>query len=147
MLKKSFSPIVIILITISLTMAQDIAVPDGYAGYVETTGGGNAIPDTVSSASEFKSAVNNNNPAVIIVNGRINLGGDVSIGSNKTVVGFNSSSGLYGGTVKIQGSNYIIQNLTFGPTSGDVMEMSGATKVFITKCEFYDSSDELCSIV
>ena len=146
MLKKSFSLIVMILITISWTMAQDIAVPDGYAGHAGTTGGGNATSITVSTASEFQSAVNNNNPAVIIVKGRLNVG-SVTIGSNKTIVGFNSSSGLYGGTVKLEGTNYIIQNITCGPASDDVMEVSGATKVFITKCIFHDSSDELLSIV
>ena len=82
MIKKTFSAIIMILITTSLMMAQDIAVPDGYASYSGTTGGGSATPITVSTASEFNSAVNNNNPAVIIVEGRLNVG-DVSIGSNK----------------------------------------------------------------
>jgi pectate lyase len=123
----------------------DIAVPNGFAE--GTTGGGNASPRTVSSASEFRSAVSGDSAKVIIVNGRYNLGGDINIGSNTTIKGANSSSGLYGGAIKIGGSNYIIQNLTFGPTSGDVMEISGGSKVFIHKCAFHDSTDELCSIV
>jgi pectate lyase len=122
-----------------------IVVPDGYTE--GTTGGGNASPLTVSSASEFTSAVNNDSAKVIIVNGRFNLGGSVTIGSNTTLKGANSNSGLYGGTVKIQGTNNIIQNLTFGPVDGDVVEVSGATKIFIHKCTFHDSTDELCSIV
>ncbi len=132
----------------ALAVAQPaVASPDGFAGSQGTTGGGNASPQTVSSASAFRSAVSGNNAAVIYVNGRFNLGGDVTIGSNKTIIGMNSNAGLYGGTVKIQGTNYIIQNLTFGPSSGDVMEISGATNVFVTKCAFHDSTDELCSIV
>jgi pectate lyase len=124
----------------------DIAVPNGYAE--GTTGGGNASARTVSSASDFKSAVGGTNAAVIIVNGRIDMGGDVTIGSNKTIKGANSSSGLYNGAVKVQGTNCIIQNLTIGPhTDGDVLEVSGATRIFIHKCTFHDSSDELCSIV
>jgi len=146
MLQKLILTIMMSLTTASWTMAQSIAIPDGYAGHAGTTGGGDATPITVSSASEFKSAVNNSNPAVIIVNGRLNVG-SVSIGSNKTIIGADSTSGLYGGTIKIQGTNYIIQNLNFGPASGDVMEVSGGAKVFITKCSFFDSSDELCSIV
>ena len=146
MFQKTFLAFMMILITASWTMAQLIAVPDGYAEHAGTTGGGNATPVTVSSASEFRSAVNNSNPAVIIVNGKLNVG-SVTIGSNKTIVGLDSTSGLYGGTIKIQGTNYIIQNLNFGPASGDVMEVSGGTKVFITKCSFFDSSDELFSIV
>lgn len=121
--------------------------PDGFAASQGTTGGGNATPQTVSSASAFRSAVSGDSQAVIIVNGRFDLGGDVTIGSNKTIKGMNQNSGLYGGAVKIQGTNYIIQNLTFGPTSGDVMEISGATNAFVTKCTFHDSTDELFSIV
>ena len=41
--------------------------------------------------------------------------GDVTIGSNTANVGAITSSGIYGVTLKIQGTNYIIQNLTFGP--------------------------------
>ncbi|WP_297088058.1 Ig-like domain-containing protein [uncultured Draconibacterium sp.] len=135
-----------ILWGITMAQAQTIAVADGYAGYKGTTGGGNATPITVSTAAEFRAAVSGDSPAVIIVNGRLNTG-TVSIGSNKTVVGVDENAGLYGGTIKIGGSNYIIQNLTLGPASDDVLEVSGATKVFITKCTFHDSSDELCSIV
>ena len=128
-------------------IAQTIAVPDGYATQNGgTTGGGNASPITVSTASAFQSAVSGSTPAVVVVNGRLNVG-NVTIGSNKTVVGANNSSGLYGGTIRLTGTNYIIQNLTIGPASGDTFEISGAKNVFITKCEFYGSTDELCSIV
>ena len=124
----------------------DIAVPDGYAASAGTTGGGNASSQTVSSASAFKSAVSGDSSKVIIVNGRFNLGGNVTIGSNTTIKGANSSSGLYGGSVFLPGTNYIIQNMTFGPTNEDVMEASGGTKIFIHKCTFHDSTDELFSI-
>jgi pectate lyase len=136
----------LILSVDSFSQPQSIAVPDGYAGYEGTTGGGSATPVTVSSASEFISAVNNNNPAVIIVNGMLNVG-TVSIGSNKTILGMDENSGLYGGVIQIRGSNYIFQNLTFGPSGSDVLEISGGTKVFITRCSFHDAGDELCSIV
>lgn len=119
---------------------------DGYAASAGTTGGGNASPITVSSASDFKSAVGNNNPAVIIVNGRLNVG-TIKIGSNKTIIGADSNAGLYGGDIQVQGSNYIFKNLTFGPSGNDAMEISGGSKVFVTKCTFHDSTDELCSIV
>jgi pectate lyase len=132
---------------VATSIAQTIAVPDGYATQNGgTTGGGNASPVTVSTASAFQSAVSGSTPAVVVVNGRLNVG-NVTIGSNKTVVGANNSSGLYGGTIRLTGTNYIIQNLTIGPASGDTFEISGARNVFITKCEFYGSTDELCSIV
>ena len=119
-------------------------MPDGYAQ--GTTGGGNAAAITVSSASAFKSATGNTSPAVVVVQGRLNVG-DVSIGSNKTVVGKDSASGLYGGCVRVRGSNYIFQNLTIGPSATDAMEVSGATKVFVHKCSLYDGADGSLDIV
>jgi pectate lyase len=130
----------------SWAFSQTIATPDGYAAYAGTTGGGNATPITVSSASEFSSAVSGSSSAVIYVNGFLNVG-NVSIGSNKTIVGLSESSGIGGGTISVNGSNYIFQNLIIGPSSGDVMEISGGTKVFITKCSFHDAGDEILSIV
>lgn len=126
---------------------QAVFSPDGYAGAQGTTGGGNATPITVNSTAEFKNAVGGSNAAVIIVNGMFDLGGNVNIGSNKTIVGASTNSGLYNGTIKIGGTNVILQNLTMGPAGGDVLEVSGATKVYITRCTFHDSTDELCSVV
>lgn len=124
-----------------------VAIPDGYSTQNGgTTGGGNATPINVTTASAFKSAANNDNPTVIIVQGKLDVG-DVTIGSNKTIIGADVNSGLYGGTIRVRKSNNIFQNLTIGPANGDAMEISGAKNIFITKCEFHDSSDELCSIV
>ncbi|MFN6946441.1 MAG: polysaccharide lyase family 1 protein, partial [Cytophagaceae bacterium] len=146
-----FSYFYIITFFLSCTLnvyaqTPQIARPDGYAGSRGTTGGGNATPITVSTAEAFRSAVNNNNPAVIIVNGRLNVGA-VTVGSNKTIVGANTSSGLYGGTIRVRGTNYIFQNLTIGPSNDDCIEIRGATNVFITKCNFYDGADGNLDIV
>jgi pectate lyase len=81
-----------------------------------------------------------------VVNGMLDVG-SVSVGSNKTIIGMDENSGLYGGVVEVDGSNYIFQNLTFGPAGSDVMEISGGTRVFITRCSFHDCGDELLSIV
>ncbi len=136
----------IALLITSPLLAQNIATPDGYAGAEGTTGGGDATPITVSTAADFKTAVGNNDPAVIVVEGLLSVG-SVNIGSNKTIIGANESSGLTGGVIGVTGDNYIFQNLIFGPSSADAMEISGATRVFVHKCEFHDSSDELLSIV
>ena len=54
-----------------------VAVPDGYATQNGgTTGGGSATPDTVTTASEFKSAVGNDNPATL------NINSDVTVTAN-----------------------------------------------------------------
>jgi len=138
--------VILILLYVTLVKSQSITPPDGYAAYKGTTGGGSAIPVFVSSASEFKTIAGKSDPAVIIVEGMLDVG-EFSIESNKTIIGSDSLSGLYGGTIKLRGSNYILQNLTFGPADGDVMEASGATKIFVTKCSFHDCTDELFSIV
>ena len=145
----SVSAIILATSIVSSVYAQRIpATPDGYAAQNGgTTGGGNATPVRVSTASAFRSAVDNDTPAVIIVEGKIDLGGDVSIGSNKTIIGADTTSRLSGGTVKVQNSNCIFQNLILGPTEGDIMEISGAANVFVHKCEFVDSTDESLSIV
>jgi pectate lyase len=134
--------------TLTVTTNSGVAIPDGYATQNGgTTGGGNATPTIVTTAAAFRLAVSGTTPRVVVVQGRIDLGGGVSIDSNKTIMGADTSSGLYNGTINVRGANYIFQNLTLGPSSGDVMEISGARNVFVTKCEFYGSTDELCSIV
>ena len=151
-MKKTFFYVQLILalcITCAIVFpstAQSIAVPDGYAGHAGTTGGGNASPIIVSTLFELKSAISGSEPRVVVVNGNIKID-NISVGSNKTLVGYDANSGLNGGSLKIQGTNCIIQNLHLGPAEGDVLEVSGATKIFITKCVFHDSTDELCSIV
>ncbi|MBN1306309.1 MAG: T9SS type A sorting domain-containing protein [Chitinispirillaceae bacterium] len=141
---RCFISLGVMFFYITVANAQTIAVPDGYAE--GTTGGGSATPTTVSSASAFKSAVGSNTSAVIVVDGRLNVG-EVSIGSNKTVIGKDTASGLYGGSVRVRGSNCIFQNLTVGPSPTDAMEVSGATKVFVHKCAFYDGADGSLDIV
>lgn len=133
--------------TITMLHAQKIAIPDGYSGYAVTTGGGNAAPVVVVTAEELRSLCNVDTPGVIVVKGRIDLGGSLSIGSNKTIVGADTNSGLYGGAINVTGHNCIFQNLTLGPTKGDIMEISGGTNVFVHKCNFVDSTDESLSIV
>jgi len=146
MVYKRLTLSIILLIVTFSTNAQTIAVPDGYAGYAGTTGGAGGDTMVVTTVSDFESAVKDDNPKIVIVKGRLNVG-DIKIGSNKTIIGFDSNSGLYGGVVGVRGSNYIFQGLTFGPSGSDDMEVSGAQKVFITKCTFYNSSDELLSVV
>ena len=84
----------ILVVCLSSANAQTVATPDGYGK--DATGGGNATPQTVTSAANFKTAASGDNPAVIIVDGNLNVG-DFSIGSNKTIIGADQNAGLYGG--------------------------------------------------
>jgi pectate lyase len=149
---KAFLPIILLI-----AMASEdgygqshppIAVPDGFATLNGgTTGGGEAKPVIVTTADEFKKLVADDTPHVIVVQGRIDLGGPIGVGSNKTIIGADYSSGIYGGTVRVRGKNYIFQNLIIGPAKGDAMEVSGGSNVFVHKCDFIDSTDESLSIV
>lgn len=149
-MKRSKSCIIycmIFLTTITMVHAQKIAIPDGYAGKAGTTGGGDATPVVATTVEKLRSLTNDDTPRLIVVQGRFDLGGSLNIGSNKTIVGADTSSGLYGGTIYVKGYNCIFQNLTLGPTQGDIMEVSGGTNVFVHKCEFVNSTDESLSIV
>jgi len=133
-------------LTIAPTHA--VAVPDGYATQNGgTTGGGDTTPVAVTTLGQFTNLVSDDTPRVIVLQGRIDLGRNVSIGSNKTIVGVDTDSGLYGGRIRVGGRNNIFQNLTLGPTEGDIMEISGGANVFVHKCEFVDCTDESLSIV
>ena len=124
-----------------------VAIPDGYATQNGgTTGGGSATPVIVTTASAFKAVAENDDPAVIFVQGKLNVG-TVSIVSNKTIIGVDKNSGLYGGIVRVRGTNDIFQNLVIGPSNSDAMELSGAKNVFIHKCEFVDGADGSLDIV
>jgi pectate lyase len=134
--------------TLTATTNRTVAIPDGYATLNGgTTGGGDATPVVVTTAGQFRNLVGDGTPRVIVVQGRIDLGSSVSIGSNKTIIGADAGSGLYGGRINVGGRNYIFQNLILGPTRGDIMEISGGTNVFVHKCEFVDCTDESLSIV
>ena len=134
---------------VSVVFGQTVSHPSGYAAMNGgTTGGGNATPDTVTTADDFKAVATQDTPAVIVVQGKLNVG-EVNIGSNKTIIGADTESGLYGGVIKVKGRNDIFQNLIIGPSGDgdDGMELSGATNIYITKCEFYDGADGNLDIV
>jgi pectate lyase len=136
----------LILVLMTESKAQTIfkiATPDGYA--TGTTGGGNASPKTVTTASEFKSAAEASGAAVIIVKGQLNVGG-VAINSNKTIIGADTKSKLTGNLTITGKSNIIIQNLNIenkaAVGTADGIEVSNSsTKVFVHKCTFIDCKD------
>jgi len=71
------------------TYAQTVSPLDRPIGWASeaggTTGGGNAAPVIVTSASELQNLVKDNTPRVIYVQG--NIGGNYTAGSNKTIIG------------------------------------------------------------
>src|SRR5262249_60833392 len=86
--------------------------PVGFASLNgNTTGGGSATPQVVTTLSQFNTAAKGTNAAVIFVSG--NLGqGTATIGSNKTIVGCSGTNPTLGGHVDVKSAaNVIIVNL------------------------------------
>lgn len=134
----------------AVTTEFTVATANGFAA--GTTGGAGGTAVTVSTQAAFKSAAESSSARVITVSGNINLGSSqINVKSNKTIIGANSSSGVIG-CLRLSGvSNVIIQNLNItnpsGAGTGDGIEISGSTRVFVTKCTFTDCSDGELDIV
>ena len=121
-------------------------------GFAAGTTGGSGSSTTVTTAAAFKTAAESSTSMIITVSGNINLGSSqINVKSNKTIIGANSSAGVIG-CLRLSGvSNVIIQNLNItnpsGVGTGDGIEVSGSTRVFITKCAFNNCSDGSLDIV
>lgn len=127
-----------------------VKTADGFA--TGTTGGAGGSSVTVTSAAEFKTAAESSIKQIITVNGNLDLGSTaVLINSNKTVIGASESSSIKGNLQVSNKTNVIIQNLNLsnptGAGTGDALEISGSTKVFVTKCAVKDGADGNIDIV
>jgi pectate lyase len=79
------------------------------SGVDSTTGGEGGDTTTVTSLSDLKSALSGTTPRIVVLDGSVD--GEVSIGSNKTLVG--ACGAKFRGHVGIDGStNVIVRNLT-----------------------------------
>lgn len=106
--------------------------PEGFGA--GTTGGGNASPVTVGSLADFTSAVAGDQPKVVRLDGHFTVDGTIAIGSNTTVLGVGSGSGLTGGGLVIHDvENVIVRNLNLSkplaPT--DSISVQRASHVWI----------------
>lgn len=134
----------------SSTLAFTPATADGFAA--GTTGGSGGSSITVTSASAFITAAQSTTKQIITVNGNLDLGSTVvRVASNKTIIGASSSSSIKG-NIQVSGvTNVIIQNLNISNPSaigtGDAIEISGSTKVFVTKCNIFDGADGNLDVV
>jgi len=121
--------------------AAAVGTPTGFGA--GTTGGGNASPVTVSNSSQLLSALKASGAGVIRVNGMISISGMQDIGSNKTLIGVGSGSGITGGGIDVDGvSNVIIQNLNFRGWADDGINVQdGSTRIWIDHNNFSDGYD------
>ncbi len=130
--------IVFTLITLVLTSSSVLAA-DGYGR--NATGGSGGSSVTVTTAAQFKSYATSASKYIITVSGSINLGRSVSVKSNKTIKGANTSATITG-CLNLGGqSNFIIQNLNITNLNGDGITINNTQNVFITKCNVYQCGD------
>jgi pectate lyase len=131
----------------SFYFVSDTLAADGWAGENGgTTGGEGGTTVTVTTAADFKTYVESPLPYIVQVSGTIDLGGGVSITSNKTIEGTRPSSTIIGRLGFADGSsNIIIQGLNI--TNPSYVEADGISvkyainNLFITKCTIYDCGD------
>lgn len=95
----------------------DANVPMGWAvvpgyGLKTTTGGGGGEVVTAKSHAEFSTYVGDATPRIVLVQGKIS-GSNVSVGSNKTILGVGADAALSGFYLDMDGvNNIIVRNLT-----------------------------------
>ncbi len=131
--------------SLTLTYSSVGFTPNGYAA--AATGGGNLAETVVTTASAFKTAAESTSAAVITVLGTIDLGGKVSVKSNKTIQGIDGEATVVGNIEIAAGvSNVVIRGLNVTNPAGSGISIAGANTVFITNVSFFDSSAPLLSI-
>jgi pectate lyase len=102
-----------------------------------TSGGSTTTTVTVTSLSAMTSAAGSSTSETINVNGNLSCSSDVTVASNKTILGVGSNSGLTGCGLRIKGvNNVIVRNLKIakvpaGNGNGDAIHVEKSTHVWI----------------
>ncbi len=145
---KTICCIIIFCVSQKNLIAQDLCSPVGWATLNGgTTGGGNAIPITVSTLADLQTQANSSGAKVIYVSGIMGAGvaTRVPVAANKTIIGLPGAT-LIGG-FDVKNNNVIIRNMSIqGPGSVDVngvdcITIDGANNVWIDHCDIYDGQD------
>jgi pectate lyase len=123
----------------------------GVVGYAtvggNTTGGGSVAPTTVKTLADFKAAVSDKNPRVIIVEGTITATSAVQIASNKTIIGKDKNAKIYGGIEMNGVNNVIVRNLNIqgvwpNTGAGDAVAVKGqAHHIWLDHLAIWDAPD------
>src|SRR6266852_978899 len=127
--------------------------PIGFAsvnamGQNGTTGGAGGPTVTVSTESALRSAVNQSGPLIVQISGTITLTGDISVASNKTIIGLGSTAGITGAGLTISGvQNVIVRNIAFANAAVNSITIAvNAHHVWIDHCNFTNATDTLMDI-
>jgi pectate lyase len=104
-----------------------------------TTGGAGGKTTVVSSCSALAAAVKGTTAKIVRIETILSGCGIVDVGSNTSIFGKGSNSGLKSGGFRVRkGTNVIFQNLKLGPApaKGDVLAIDQSTKVWVDHCDF-----------
>ena len=110
---------------------------EGWSTQSGGTSGGSSTTVTVTTLSALTSAAGSSTSQTVQVNGNFTCSADVTVASNKTIIGVGSSSGLTGCGLKVKGvNNVIIRNLKIakvlaGNGNGDAIHVEKATHIWI----------------
>lgn len=125
----------------SITDTPDVGYATENGG---TTGGNGGSTTTVSSFAEFTAAVEGDDAAVVIVASSMSEDGEnVKIGSNKSIIGKDSSVVLTGFTLTVKEvSNVIIRNLAIEKVvGGDAVAVQYSENVWLDHLDLSSDQD------
>lgn len=152
-LTKCFVPIVFFIVgTVSVFAQQiDADVPTGFAvvegdGLSTTTGGGNGQVVTAANYTDLKSYCGSANPLIILVEGAITGSGNITIKSNKSIIGKGTTAQISGFGLDMNTvSNIIIRNLKINGAV-DGIAARATHHLWVDHCEIWDCTDGLLDI-
>ncbi|MNQ41464.1 Pectate trisaccharide-lyase precursor [compost metagenome] len=152
-MKKLFLIIFAFCLTNLSAQNYFMSAPEGFGA--AATGGGSAIPVTVSTYNDLTTKLKLTTPQIILVSGTINCAYTSVLVNDKTIIGLPGArlvntdqtaagSGIL--SLKPGSNNIIIRNLIFeGPGAYDVDGRdnltSEATNIWVDHCEFQDGMD------
>ncbi|KAB5594195.1 hypothetical protein CTheo_2411 [Ceratobasidium theobromae] len=109
-----------------------------------TTGGGSAVPVTVSTLEALRSAVGGNTAKVVLISGTIRGNETIKVGSNTSVIG-KSGAALEGVGISFNTvSNVILRNVKISKvlaTYGDAIGVAASNRVWIDHVEVFSDRD------
>ncbi|KAF2016413.1 polysaccharide lyase family 1 protein [Aaosphaeria arxii CBS 175.79] len=108
-----------------------------------TSGGKGGKTVEVSSFDELTAAVKGDEASIILITGPIKATGDVRVGSNKSIIGKDSSVKLEGFTITVkQTSNVILRNFALSKVvGGDSISLNKATNVWVDHVDLFSDRD------
>ncbi|KAF2808939.1 pectin lyase-like protein [Mytilinidion resinicola] len=111
-----------------------------------TTGGKRGSTTTVSTYAQFTAAVTDGTARIVIVKGTITKAARIKVGSNKSIIGQDSSASLLLASVFYIKSkkNVIVRNLSISKVlvaNGDAIGIQASTNVWVDHCDVSSDTD------